>query len=445
MPARSYVNSNIGNWISGVSSMRQNPLASYNPSNSSSMAFGLDDALNIGSNLVGSVLNYASQRNAQKLQKQMFNEQLDFNDFWNTIDYKNENYWRHYDYYYNDLKQQVQRLRDNGLNPALMMGQMSPGFSSSQSAGTGNMSAPGAPSISPITAIGDAIQNLPQNRLLQEQIAFQREKTKTEQIENLYRAARLYADLEGKRESNRGANIANRIANLDLSIKSDTKEVVAQMMRQNLAKVTADTHQVQEETRGQIIENALQPFFAGLQAQHTENETKRIENDFKIGMHNAISNRIVSNAQAAMLDEQAQVLAQNAFTLKYANEHFATYEYRDENNNLTMMRVPYSLMVELSTFLEKQSNKKLTDKEIANFANEFARRNRETDANSANKYVTAIVAGLGMYYGSKFGGIGAKITKFRRNVGQNYRAYRWHVKTGKSPRSYQWKDWYPND
>lgn len=154
MPAKSYVNANINNWSSGLSKLKQ-PVqfgtASSGGYTMDPVSIGIAGATAI-SNIIGGISQKKMQKRALAQQQKQFEEQMAFNERWNQQNFDNENKWRQYDYDWNTMSAQRQRIEDAGMNPALMMGQMSPGFSSSQAAGTGTMSAPNAQT--PIVADG---------------------------------------------------------------------------------------------------------------------------------------------------------------------------------------------------------------------------------------------------------------------------------------------------
>lgn len=154
MPAKSYVNANINNWSSGLSKLKQ-PVqfgtASSGGYTMDPVSIGIAGATAI-SNIIGGISQKKMQKRALAQQQKQFEEQMAFNERWNRQNFDNENKWRQYDYDWNTMSAQRQRIEDAGMNPALMMGQMSPGFSSSQAAGTGTMSAPNAQT--PIVADG---------------------------------------------------------------------------------------------------------------------------------------------------------------------------------------------------------------------------------------------------------------------------------------------------
>lgn len=112
------------------------------------------------SNLIGGFQSKKMQKRALAQQQRQFEDQMAFNNDWNIINYKNENRWRQYDYDWNTMKAQRQRIEEAGMNPALMMGQMSPGFSSSQAAGTGSFGAPNAQTPIVADALGQSFSRL---------------------------------------------------------------------------------------------------------------------------------------------------------------------------------------------------------------------------------------------------------------------------------------------
>lgn len=434
MDVSSYVNRNINNWSTGLRGLSQNPLAGYTPVNSTSM--DPTGIISAGANLVGGIFNYASQKRAQDLQWKMFKAGYDQSEFWNAKNYENANYWKNFDYWYNTPDQQVRRLKEAGLNPALMLGQISPGMTSSQSAGQGTQSSPGVANIQPNTAIGDAIQNIPQSLMMREQIAYQREKTKEQSIENMYRAAHLLADLQGKKYKNQNQFDANRIQQLDLEIKGDTKEVVKQMMRQNLSEVTSRTHQLQAETTGIIIDNTLKPFFAGLSAKQLEVDQKNaetakqsMENEFKLGLARVANERALTTAQVELLGKQSEIAEQEGLKLKYANNNFAVFHSKGGKT----MRVPIAFMADVSQFLEKNANRRLTEKDIDNYLRKLDLKQQEIDANSAKAWITAIASGVGIFLGTKISGVKGSLSSARKGFQNRYNQLRSKSKTTPPP------------
>ena len=87
----------------------------------------------LGANVLGNILNHKSASDAQKLQLQMFKEQLKFNHDEAELAFNREAE-------YNSEVSQVARMRAAGLNPALM-------FKGADSVNSSAASAPSAPDL----------------------------------------------------------------------------------------------------------------------------------------------------------------------------------------------------------------------------------------------------------------------------------------------------------
>lgn len=352
---------------SGLSNLKQPMVPTSFDSNIGNNMDWLGAASGLASSLIGGIFNYSAQKNAQKLQKQMFNEQLDFNDFWNSKQYNASNYWKSFDYYYNSPTQQVARLRDAGLNPSLMMGQLSPGGSSAPPPSP-SMSAPSAPNIQPATGLGEGVGNAVNSALAAEQAAFMREQAHNMSIRNITQLTRDMKELEVQESTRKSIN-----ANTDLTKFNKFKEqellpFLREQLRYSARSLEKNSYLADAQYYGQLIDNNLKPLFYELENRKVgaSEEKNRIDaldslRRFKVGMEaNAIQNKL-SDSQVALNTSMKQYWDQQGIKSEYSNTHGITLyvptgRHIKGKREVQKLDIPLSLLNEMSGLITANSN-----------------------------------------------------------------------------------------
>lgn len=195
--------------------------------------------------------------------ERMLQKQMDYNtQMWNA---QNE---------YNTPANQVQRLKDAGLNPSLMMGQGQTGTASA----AGGVTPPTAQGVTmhpyqpDFSGIGQAAQTYVAMQLekskVQSQNALTDAQTQQMYIENQYRAQKLLAEI---------------------------------------AQKSANTRNVQAKTAYQTIENSMRKQMLGAEYALTQKQIQSVEQQTKLQMVNTL----LMSKELATYDERTRVAIAN--------------------------------------------------------------------------------------------------------------------------------------
>lgn len=216
-----------------------------------------------GSSLLGSALNYSAQKEANETNIMLAREQRDWEEnMWNK---SNE---------YNSPKAQIERMREAGLNPALMYSQGNVG-------NTSTPSAPAAARVQPVSGLGEGIihaGDMISNALMQnEMLKQQRAQTKL---------------LEAKaiKEQNSTMPLA------------DYLKLMQSKYRYN---VSAANYQ-DSRTTGQDIYNQFEPHLLGNQARHGELSNSELNVRTAVEMGNFVLNVKNYELRKRMTDVQVE-------------------------------------------------------------------------------------------------------------------------------------------
>lgn len=184
-----------------------------------------------GASIIGSTMSSASSNSANRTNVGLSQQGNEFNE--RMLDKTMK---------YNSAPEQVNRYREAGLNPYLMM----QGHSAGQATGT---TAAATPEVRPynwdFSSLGNAVQagvqSYKSNQLLDEQVNGLR-------IENQYKRQKIIQELANMRQQELSADIKRRIdeklhANLDRQQTADYEETIARRddLRSQIAKRTAET------------------------------------------------------------------------------------------------------------------------------------------------------------------------------------------------------------
>lgn len=178
---------------------------------------GIGSLVSTGSNLLGNWLGYRATKKTNKTNLKINQMNNEFNERMMEKQMR-----------YNSASEQVQRYKDAGLNPALMMQGQQAGQATAVSAASGAPMQAYKPDFSSIgTAIETGLQRYRENQMLDEQI-------KGVRIENQFKRQRILKEL----------------ANLDEQrLSSEAKRRIDQITSQNLHNMQTEEYMLTKERR----------------------------------------------------------------------------------------------------------------------------------------------------------------------------------------------------
>lgn len=209
-----------------------------------------------GASLVGNLIGSSSQSSANKtnmkiaqmnneFNERMMQKQMDYNtDMWNKQNA------------YNTPSAQVQRLRNAGLNPSLMMGQGQTGTAAS-AGGVTPASANGAevrPYIPDMSGIGQAAQQYAamelQKSRVQSENALTDAQTQQMYIENQYKASQILADIASKSAETKNMQAKTTYQHIENSMRK-------QMLGAEYELMMRQQQSVEQQTRNMMLQSLM--------------------------------------------------------------------------------------------------------------------------------------------------------------------------------------------
>lgn len=217
----------------------------------SSIAAGIGGAFGFANNQATNKANLQIARETNASQERMFNQQLD----WNLAQWERNNE-------YNTPTAQMQRYRDAGLNPYLMM--------NGGAAGSGNSSAPASgvnppqqhtATMQPDTSIKDSLMKMAEfdynKRLMDAEASNKEEDAKGKVIDNMTRSAENAARIEELTQRVSNGKARQDLDKIELQLKRATfndSVVFAKLQNKSLEEQNELTHQ---SRLGVILDNDL--------------------------------------------------------------------------------------------------------------------------------------------------------------------------------------------
>ena len=268
------------------------------------------DPISAGASLIGSVLgfignnktnkqNAAIARETNALNKQMFDEQMQYNwDMWNAQNA------------YNDPSAARERLQEAGYNPAALLDAPSIGAASSGAPAPSPNAAIGYQYSSPFNALGKSLEQIPQVVLAAAQAEKTKEEAKGQAITNANLDAKFNAEIENlvssKLLSRAQADkylqdIAFKEANWD-SLTKDITENLYYLHEQGQREKIANELQREwgNKIRGQEFAKLVAEVSTELERANTERANQVLAKAYgDAAAANAVTNRIVGASQAA--------------------------------------------------------------------------------------------------------------------------------------------------
>lgn len=247
-----------------------------------------------GASLVGNLLGSKSQSDANKTNMQIAQMNNDFNErmMQKQMDYNTE-MWNKQNAY-NAPAAQVQRLRNAGLNPSLMMGQGQTGTAAS-AGGVTSASANHAevrPYIPDFSGIGQAAQQYValelQKSRVQSENALTDAQTRQMYIENQYKASQLLADIASKSAATKNTQAKTTYQHIENSMRK-------QMLGAEYELTMRQQQSVEQQTRNMMLQSLM-----------LSKELAVFDERTRLQLSTMSADVLVKLAQKRLTDEQAR-------------------------------------------------------------------------------------------------------------------------------------------
>lgn len=209
-----------------------------------------------GASLVGNLLGSSSQSSANKTNMKIAQMNNEFNErmMQKQMDYNTE-MWNRQNAY-NTPSAQVQRLRNAGLNPSLMMGQGQTGtaaFAGGVSPASANQ-AEVRPYIPDLSGIGEAAQQYAamelQKSRVQSENALTDAQTQQMYIENQYKASQILADIASKSAETKNIQAKTTYQHIENSMRK-------QMLGAEYELTMRQQQSVEQQTRNMMLQSLM--------------------------------------------------------------------------------------------------------------------------------------------------------------------------------------------
>ena len=209
-----------------------------------------------GASLLGNLFGSKSQSDANKTNLKIAQMNNEFNErmMQKQMDYNTEMWQRQNEY--NTPAAQVQRLRNAGLNPSLMMGQGQTGMAAS----VGGVSPAQAnhaevkPFIPDMSGISQAAQQYAALELhksrIQSENALTDAQTRSMYIENQYKASQLLADIAAKSAETKNVKAKTTYQNIENSMRR-------QMLGAEYELTMRQQQSVEQQTRNMMLQSLM--------------------------------------------------------------------------------------------------------------------------------------------------------------------------------------------
>lgn len=266
-----------------------------------------------GSSLVGNIFGAFSQSSANKANKEINQMNNEFNErmMQKQMDY-NTMMWNKQNVY-NSPEAQVQRLKDAGLNPYMMMNGGSAGNASS----AGSTSMASASSAAPQQAFLPDFSGIPQSILMAKQGKNIEEDTRSKIIDNQTRSMRNMEEIANIVAKTQGQKIQNKLSQVQYSYADEMAMVQLANQKASLNNLLREGFMLDKElsifderSRLELAQRTADILLTNAQTGKTRQETKHeIEKTIKtiaeatgIKLNNnnlaAMSNSLIEKAKA---------------------------------------------------------------------------------------------------------------------------------------------------